>query len=432
MSDTARISAERYFDLSYMLRERERVWRTNWLLAALATDLKEPKSTVTFDIGRDSIIIARTADGDLRAYHNACTHRGTRLLPEGPGQNALITCPYHAWCYNLDGSLKSVPDPHSFDCGLPAERLRLKPVQVEVWKGLVFVNMADDAGPLEEFLRPVTENIAPAAIAAMTLREDQTASVECNWKAIIDNFAELYHVNFIHPQHRRFVDCTAAVEEAYAHGHTGLRLPGYTTDPSFPKPDKATDIQAMQLEALGLDPDRFTGATETIPVAIQAAKRAQSGKNGFDYSAFSDPQLTEVWQYNLFPNVILSGSPEGLWVLRSRPHPTDPEQSYLDKWTLALPPDPALGGPRSAAPVLHSTSSAAAIAAEGRVARDCFSYLDVLSGNKSMTDTIDQDLSLLSRVQMGCTSGGFDSAWLSSRELRLAHFHDTLNRQMAG
>lgn len=431
MSDAALITGERYCDPGFMARERDRVWRRTWLLAALESDLAEPKSTVTFDIGRDSVIVARTAQGGLGAFHNACTHRGTRLLEEGPARHAQIVCPYHAWCFGLDGAFKSAPDPGTFANGLPPERLRLRPVRVDTWKGLVFVCMDPDAIPLEDFLRPVTEAIAPADIAAMTLREDQTASVDCNWKAIIDNFAELYHVNFIHPQHRRFVDCTAAVEEGYEHGHTGLRLPGFTTDPSFPRPETATDFQALQLRALGLDPDAFAGATETIPAAIQAAKRAQSGKAGYDYSAFTDAQLTEVWQYNLFPNVILSGSPEGLWVLRSRPHPSDPERSLIDKWTLALPPDPALGGTAAAAHVLHTASSDAAGDGGGRVPRDCFDYRDVLSGAKSMTDTIDQDLSLLARVQQGAASAGFEAAWLSERELRVAHFHAALDRCLA-
>ncbi|MEM7569673.1 MAG: RHO alpha subunit C-terminal catalytic domain-containing protein, partial [Pseudomonadota bacterium] len=293
--------------------------------------------------------------------------------------------------------------------------------------GLVFVNMDLGAAPLADFLRPVTSLMAPSDVAKMVLVQDQTASVKCNWKAIIDNFSELYHVNHIHPQHRRFVDCTAAEEDLLDNGHTGLRLPGFVTDPRFPTPEKATDYQSMQLQALGLDPADFDGRVADIPKAIQAAKRAQSGKAGYDYEAFTDQQLTEVYQYNLFPNIILSGSPEGVWVMRSRPHPTDPETSFIDKWTLMLQPDPALGGAGDTQQTLHA-ASADAVSSNGRPARDVFTHEDVMSGRKSMTETIDQDISLLERVQQGAASSGFSSAWLSAQESRVKHFHDWIDR----
>jgi phenylpropionate dioxygenase-like ring-hydroxylating dioxygenase large terminal subunit len=424
------ITGERFVDTAFMVREQTHIWRKTWLLAALESDLQTPKSLVTFDIGRDSIIIARTASGALAAYHNVCTHRGTRLREEGLGEASQIRCPYHAWCFHLDGTLKAAPEPNSFAQGLPAERLRLKPAKVASWKGMVFINMDANAEPLDRFLAPVTKAMAPIDSPSMRLMEDQSAHVDCNWKAIIDNFSELYHVNHIHPQHRRFVDCSAAEEDLLDHGHTGLRLPGFTTDPRFAQPEEATDFQAMQLEALGLNPCDFKGRTPDIPAAIQAAKRAQSGTCGYDYSAFSDVQLTEVFQYNLFPNIILSGSPEGLWVMRSRPHASDPEKSILDKWTLMLEPDPALGGSGDAKQTLHAASDSAPTST-GRAARDVFSYKDVIAGRKSMTDTIDQDLSLLERVQQGAASSGFSSAWLSDQESRVAHFHRAIDAAMS-
>lgn len=88
-----RIDGGRYFDRRIMDAESEGIWRKSWLLAALESDLRAPKSLVVFDIGPDSIAIARSADGALHAYHNACTHRGTRLLEEGPGRPASSPAP---------------------------------------------------------------------------------------------------------------------------------------------------------------------------------------------------------------------------------------------------------------------------------------------------------------------------------------------------
>lgn len=428
-----RIDGARYHDPAYMRREAKQVWGQSWLLLALQSDLAQPGTTVTCDVGRDSVVIAHDAEG-LHAYHNVCTHRGTRLLDEGRAATTMIRCPYHAWCYNLDGSLRSAPDADSFAAGLPAARLRLKPVQVEVWQGFVFVNLNPAAPSLKTFLGPVVERLAPYRIEQMVLLEDQTAEVDCNWKAIIDNFSELYHVDYIHPQHKSFVDCTQARDELYEHGHTGLHVQGFTTDSRYPVPQRPTEFQLMALTPLGLDPQDFVGRVPEIPAAIAAAKRAQSGTRGYDYSAYSDDQLTEVFQYNLFPNIILSGTPEGLWMMRSRPHPKDPGKSLLDKWTLQLRPDPALGGADAGTHSLHATSDAVAGAAAGSSARvepDRFHYSEVLEGRKSLTATVDQDLSLLARVQAGAESSGFDSAWLSGRESRVAHFHQQLNSLLA-
>jgi len=421
------IDGERYHDPRHARVETDHVWRKTWLLAALESDLQGSGNIVTFDIGHDSIIIARARDGALHAYHNACTHRGTRLLEEGAHSAPLITCPYHAWCFNLDGSLRAAPDPGSFTPGLPADRLRLKPVLLETWQGFVFVNMDADARPLSDFLGKMVERAAPYSIAMMDLIEDQTVSVDCNWKAMIDNFSELYHVDHIHPQHKRFVDCPNATDELFVNGHTGLHVPGFVTDSRYPVPDQPTDYQEMQLAALGIDANAFVGRVADIPAAITKAKREQSGRKGYDYSALSDEQLTTVFQYNLFPNIILSGSPEGLWMMRSRPHPEDPSKSCLDKWTLQLNPDPALGGGSEHKQTMHAASGNSTVS-DGRVPRDCFGHEDILSGRKSMTETIDQDISLLARVQAGARSSGFDRAWLSDQEVRVAHFHDVLNK----
>ena len=424
---SVRIDGARYFDRDVMTQETERLWRRTWLLAGLSSDLTRVGATIVFDIGPDSIVIARADDG-LHAYHNVCTHRGTRLLEGGLSNQQMIRCPYHAWCYNLDGSLRSAPNADTFVAGLPAERLRLKPALVAEWQGFVFVNLDTAAAPLPDFLGTVLERLAPYAIDRMVLLEDQTAEVDCNWKAIIDNFSELYHVDYIHPQHKSFVDCTGAIDELYEHGHTGLHVAGFTTDQRYPVPEQPTEYQAAQLQALGLDPTDFAGRVPEIPAAIAAAKRAQSGKRGYDYSSLSDEQLTRVYQYNLFPNIILSGTPEGLWMMRSRPHPTDPRKSLLDKWTLSLPPDPELGGDNTGTHTLHATSDGSKVAQAGRVPHDCFHYSEVLAGRKSLTITVDQDLSLLAKVQAGAESAGFSEAWLSEREVRVAHFHRALNR----
>jgi phenylpropionate dioxygenase-like ring-hydroxylating dioxygenase large terminal subunit len=257
----------------------------------------------------------------------------------------------------------------------------------------------------------------------------------CNWKAVVDNFSELYHVDFLHPQHRRMVDCCNDRVHLFRHGHTGLAVPGATVSPRFPVPDTPTDIQSAQLQSLGLDPEDFRGRVLDVRRAVQQRKREVGRDLGYDYAAFSDEQLSDVWQYNLFPNVILSFSPEHCWVMRPRPHPTDPQRCEFDKLTLIRQPDASIssrpGEIRGFATRHRSYAADAPGAEHARPQRDVFPHDAILRGEKTMTDTIDQDIELLGGVQLGMASAGFDSVWLNDDEMRIQHFHDELDALMA-
>ena len=202
--------------------------------------------------------------------------------------------------------------------------------------------------PLLEFLGPVAELLAPCRFGNMTLVEDQTVHHYCNWKAVVDNFSELYHVDFLHPQHQRMVDCCNDTVHLFPHGHTGLAVKGATVNPRFPIPDEPTDIQSAQLLNIGLDPADFHGRVLEIREAVQKRKREAGAELGYDYSGLSDDQLSDVWQYNLFPNTILSFTPEHCWILRPRPHASDPEQCWFDKMSLVRFRDADLVGPAEA------------------------------------------------------------------------------------
>ena len=264
----------------------------------------------------------------------------------------------------------------------------------------------------------------------------ETRQINCamNWKAVIDNFSELYHVDFIHPQHKRMVDCCNDTVHLFPNGHTGLSVPGSTINPRFPVPHEPTDILANQLTALGLEPGDFNGRVLDVREAVQQRKREVGQDLGFDYSRFSDDQLTDAWQYNLFPNIVLSFSPEHCWLMRPRPHPTDPQQCYFDKLSMVLFSDPAtskhgkaVSGPGRAARLGEIQRGEN----HQRPERDEFDHEQILDGSKTMTDTIDQDIELLGGVQAGMASNGFDRVWLNDDEMRVQHFHNELDHLLS-
>jgi len=427
-------SKDRYLSRDWMERERTRLWARTWLVAGLSSDVMAAGAYITFDIGAESVIIARGSDGGLRAMHNACTHRGTRLLTETCGRLSRIVCPYHAWAFGLDGSLIGVPGAERFSNGVPKAELGLRAVEVEEALGMVFVRLTPGGPPLSEFLAPVADLLAPYRLEGMTVTDDQSVSHRCNWKAILDNFAELYHVPFIHPIHRRLFECATAPIELFEHGHTAVYVPGATTDSGFPQPERPTDVLAMQLQAVGLDPEQFVGRVSAIRPAIQQAKRAIATAQGLNYTGFSDAQLSDIWQFNLFPNVILSITPESAWLMTSRPDADDPGRSHFDMVTLVR----FHGTESDAAAALRTRGDSAPAGTHFRLngprpadyarpKRDCFSHEAIIAGAKTMTVTIDEDISLLGRVQAGMASSGFERVWLSDEECRVQHFHDALD-----
>jgi len=144
VGDDGMVPKERYTTRAFLDAEMERLWARVWQIACREEELAAVGDYVTYQIGDQSIVVVRDDAGKLAAFHNAWLHRGTRLL-DGAGHldQARVRCPYHGWCYDLDGRLRDVPDRHDFDA-LP-DGMRLVPVRVDTWGGFVFVTMAPDA-----------------------------------------------------------------------------------------------------------------------------------------------------------------------------------------------------------------------------------------------------------------------------------------------
>ena len=158
---------------------------------------------MTTQIHEQDIVVVRDGEGSIRAFYNVCQHRGHELV-KGSGEARGFTCPYHAWTYNLDGSLrtarltKSMPDFKACD-------FALRPVRVEEFCGFVFVNLDPDATPLKQETGRLEEEIRHYVpqIDDMVFAHRHQYDIQANWKVVVDNFLECYHC---HPAHRDFVD----------------------------------------------------------------------------------------------------------------------------------------------------------------------------------------------------------------------------------
>jgi choline monooxygenase len=191
------IPGGRYADEEFYELELKHVWRKTWLYAGHTSEVPERGSYKLFEKLGVTIIIVRSQDGQIRAHHNVCRHRGARLVTESPGKNSKFVCPYHAWSYGLDGRLAVVPGEHNFGCLDKAKR-GLLPVRCETWKGLIFINLDPSAAGLAEHMAPVAAKIGDYPLDSMSVKRSASIPMNCNWKASVDNFIEIYHLPVVH------------------------------------------------------------------------------------------------------------------------------------------------------------------------------------------------------------------------------------------
>ena len=422
LDKSASLSKDRYISEDFMQSEWEGIWTKAWLFAGLEGDILEPGDFFIYDIGRESIVITRNDENEISAFYNVCQQRGNKIVTLESGSFSKVSCPYHGWTYGLDGTLEHVPDRELFKEGVPCEEKSLKPVKVSVWAGLVFINMDENSSSLETFLGPIVDQLKPYKFEKMNLVKHQTVSLlETNWKTVRDNFLEQYHVDFIHPQHASFVDCCDAENDLWPFGHTRTMVTSPVVNPRYSTPDEPPEFMKDYLKGLRLNPDDFHGKVPEIRKAIQKQKRVIGDELGFDFSEFTDDQVSDVLQYDIFPNIFMTIHPERLWIFGPKPHHSDPNKCSFTKWSFQIPSHQV----RDESKELELLPGSSFYEQTGsRPEHDIFTREDVVQGRKSLTVTIDQDIHYLNDMQAGMHSKGFDSATLSDDEERLQHFHD--------
>ncbi len=219
------IPGGRYTSEEFYQLETEHIWGKSWLVAGRAEEIPQRGNYMLFERVGKSVIITRGADGEIRAFHNTCRHRGAPIATECKGKSNLLVCRYHSWSYDLEGRLIRVPEEHDFGDFDKAAR-GLLPVRCEIWGGWIFVNFDPDAKPLIEDLGQLVEDLAPMDMANLRVKGRLHYKISCNWKAALDAFLEAYHVKSIHPQTVAvLLDGKGTAISMFKGGHTRMALP---------------------------------------------------------------------------------------------------------------------------------------------------------------------------------------------------------------
>ena len=221
------VPAARYSDPAYAELEQRLVFGHSWLMVAHIDELPEPGDFRQVDQLPQPLVLVHGRDGRIRAFYNTCQHRGAELVAEAAGHaGRRLTCPYHSWVYDLDGTLVGYPDAHNFT-DLDTDCLSLRSVRCETWGPLVFVNLYDDAEPLAEYLRPVNDDLSEldGLGGRLHLVNHPSLDVDVNWKLPVDANIETYHVNTVHRDSAaRLLDQPATGIQLLRNGHSRMLI----------------------------------------------------------------------------------------------------------------------------------------------------------------------------------------------------------------
>ena len=204
------LPAAAFVSESYFAEEMALLMHRHWVCIGLDRDVALPGDLRPIEFAGIPLVMARDSDSELRVLHNVCSHRGAMLVDAPQCGAARITCPYHRWMYGLDGTLEHTHHVGGFRVHVTPEaepsELGLQAVRSHVWNGFVFVDLSGRAAAFDDFIRPTAERLAPVDFGIV--RDDPSfdldVEVRSNWKTIIENFVESYHVPQVHPELQRF------------------------------------------------------------------------------------------------------------------------------------------------------------------------------------------------------------------------------------
>lgn len=417
------ITADRYISSDYARMEWQRVWMRTWNVAGMSYHVAEPGDYITAEIASESIICVRQDDGSLKAFYNSCPHRGTRVTAAEEGFTERFTCPYHGWQFARDGETVHVPNEDDFGQS-PCGKARLKAVRCTELFGFVWINMDNSAPSLEEALgATIVNEIGSYHMENMVRVLNITADSPCNWKIITDNFNEAYHVQVLHPDLIPYIEANheACQFDMFPQGHNRGWFPAHSPSSLYADEELIEPLDSI-MKMWGLDPANYKGKDKLAKVRgdLQQAKRKLWQEKGFlHYKDYADYQFSDYIIYNIFPNVVITVGPDGVQLLRPRPHPSgDPQRCLFDHWWMVPKiagqthtPSPAGGPDLPVEDAEHET---------------------IIYGEKSLGRTCDEDLSIAKMQQEGLSSNGYQNFYLAKQERRLQHFHEVLNDYIEG
>lgn len=386
---TQPVSIEPYISPEYFETEQKKIFNTAWMIVCVESEIREPGNYLVRDVPllKSSIIIARGRDGVVRAFRNACRHRGNQLVyNECRGRANGFTCKFHGWNYGLDGKLRGVTEPDRF-FDLDKADHGLMPVMVDTWNGLVFINQAlGEVKPLREYLGSLADSLEGYPFQQMTLAAEWKTDLKVNWKTMVDAFQEGYHVGIVH---RNTAPSLFTGPDRPTCRLSHFRLHGDHRAVTTPKNAhfQPSPTEAMAFGLAGAALAQKAGESRSDAIEWNGLNPGGEPDFGFDINiifpaSFVDTSYGWFFTYEFWPVAV----DRTFWVAK----------------LFVVPPK----------------NWAQRIGLEFTIVQ--------------LREALNEDLTTLESTQRGMASGALDSLVLSDQELAIRHHHAVVERMVRG
>ncbi len=437
LEDAVTYPVDAFLSREYAEAEKDRLWAKVWQMAGRVEEIPEVGDFITYEIGDDSIIVTRSAPDTIKAFHNVCAHRGSRLVSTPCGKNNAcgnrkqFVCGFHGWTYDLDGNNVYVHEPQDWKGALTEEMTRLSDVKVDTWGGWIFINMDPDCVSLREFLEPAAGILDAFEFERMRYKWRQWVIFDCNWKTAMEAFMEPYHVAGTHTQMLEHGDYYAYSAAYGLHGVSGFdqRDPDLQMSQSstVTRAGKGQDprISTYELQHELYTTVNYASTTETLLNAAKrlvdelpegtpadeviqhwlASARADDAARGVVWPTISPENMAEAGlAWHIFPNMtVLQGITFAL-CYRARPYGDDVDKCIFESYAIERFP-------------------------EGKEPETEWVQAEATAEKWGLV--LSQDFSNMASVQKGMKSRGFRGTLPNPhQERKVTNFHRNLARYM--
>ncbi len=435
------IRSGRYIDPTFARLEHEKLWSKVWQFAARLDEIPQPGDFTTYDVGDQSVMLVRVDGDTVKAYHNACPHRGT-ALSQGCGhfESGNIRCPFHGWRWNLQGQNQFVLERQEFRDGqLRDSDVALREVKVVLFAGFVFINLSPNPESFDDFIAPVRQYLEDLAIGQMHHYWWKSVSVPANWKVAVEAFLETFHVPATHPQldevgrqiiYEGRADGSGSYKnvgyDAFPHGHgrfyAGPKSPigGHAEGPAGnPLEEMIEGMSHLvhEMDAMVLKEDlELVESLRGKPVPEGSSPGAEFVRLLYARAAeqkrpmpIPKPETAAMWggEVYVFPNLMILPNLGNAMMYRVRPDGFDPDRCIFEIYSTTTYP--------AATPVPRATVQT----------------MDDVNDPEQFLLIPRQDFSNVPRIQKGLHSRGCKQVWLASHhEKMILNLHQELDRYL--
>jgi phenylpropionate dioxygenase-like ring-hydroxylating dioxygenase large terminal subunit len=411
------IPVEAYISQEFFDKEVEKLWPYVWQMACREEHIPSVGDYHVYNIVNKSVLVVRTGKDEIKAYYNACLHRGRKLATQD-GCTERFRCPFHGFTWNLDGTFFENPTGWDFP-HLKAEEMKLPELKVGTWGGFVFVNFDKDCEPLSKFLGVLPEHFKNWHYEDRYTHVHVAKVIKCNWKATAEAFTESFHTIDTHPQIMPFLACANSQYDLFGE-NVGRQISAnavpspHVYDKNYTEQEilnSMTGMSGRNANAAGLEVPE--GATARAFMA-EASRQMSSMEDGLDYSTYSDAEMLDALLYHVFPNFCPWAGMGSNITYRWRPNGMDVDSCIMEVMMLKVRPK---DGPQPEPVPVHWLSE-----------DEKWTDAEELTG---IADVFEQDMANLPYVQEGMKTSGIGVINLGNyQELPVRQRHVTLQKYL--